>query len=172
MSSIESEEKRYQEEVAAVKNWWSDSRWRYTKRPFTAEQIVQKRGNLKMTYANNEISKKLWNILENRFKVGESRLSLRYTKAYETLQNEEASFTYGCLDPVMVTQMAKYIDTVYVSGWQSSSTASASDEPGPDLADYPYVRTHAQSPFPKLTRLDHRPKQSWPSLDGTALSRP
>jgi hypothetical protein len=40
----------------------------------------------------------------------------------------------------MVTQMAKYLDTVYVSGWQSSSTASASDEPGPDLADYPYVR--------------------------------
>ena len=41
----------------------------------------------------------------------------------------------------MVTQMAKYLDTVYVSGWQSSSTASASDEPGPDLADYPYVST-------------------------------
>ena len=39
----------------------------------------------------------------------------------------------------MVTQMAKYLDTVYVSGWQSSSTASASDEPGPDLADYPYT---------------------------------
>ena len=35
--------------------------------------------------------------------------------------------------------MAKYLDTVYVSGWQSSSTASSSDEPGPDLADYPYV---------------------------------
>lgn len=39
----------------------------------------------------------------------------------------------------MLTQMAKYLDTVYVSGWQSSSTASSSDEPGPDLADYPYV---------------------------------
>jgi isocitrate lyase len=39
----------------------------------------------------------------------------------------------------MVTQMAKYLDTVYVSGWQASSTASSTDEPGPDLADYPYV---------------------------------
>lgn len=54
-------------------------------------------------------------------------------------QNGDASYTYGCLEPTMVTQMAKYLDTVYVSGWQSSSTASASDEPGPDLADYPYV---------------------------------
>lgn len=33
--------------------------------------------------------------------------------------------------------MAKYLETVYVSGWQSSSTASSSLEPGPDLADYP-----------------------------------
>ena len=54
-------------------------------------------------------------------------------------QNKDVSFTYGCLDPVMVTQMAKYLDTVYVSGWQASSTASSTDEPGPDLADYPYV---------------------------------
>ena len=30
--------------------------------------------------------------------------------------------------------MAKYLDTVYVSGWQSSSTASSTHEPGPDLA--------------------------------------
>merc|ERR1719386_349732 len=34
--------------------------------------------------------------------------------------------------------MAKYLTSVYVSGWQSSSTASTSNEPGPDVADYPY----------------------------------
>ena len=39
----------------------------------------------------------------------------------------------------MVTQMAKYLETIYVSGWQSSSTASSTDEPSPDLADYPMV---------------------------------
>lgn len=39
---------------------------------------------------------------------------------------------------LQVTQMASAgIDTVYVSGWQCSSTASTSNEPGPDLADYP-----------------------------------
>lgn len=60
-------------------------------------------------------------------------------RSAERLQENDVSFTYGCLDPVMVTQMAKYLDTVYVSGWQASSTASSTDEPGPDLADYPYV---------------------------------
>ena len=33
--------------------------------------------------------------------------------------------------------MAKYLETVYISGWQCSSTASSTNEPGPDLADYP-----------------------------------
>lgn len=45
--------------------------------------------------------------------------------------------------------MAKYLDTVYVSGWQSSSTASSSDEPGPDLADYPYVSFEQQTVPPR-----------------------
>merc|ERR1712167_110430 len=52
--------------------------------------------------------------------------------------NGTCSHTFGSLDPVQVTQMAKYLSTVYVSGWQSSSTASTSNEPGPDVADYPY----------------------------------
>ena len=63
------EEKLFLDEVADVKKWWADSRWRYTKRPFTAEQIVAKRGNLKIEYASNTQSKKLWKILEGRFQV-------------------------------------------------------------------------------------------------------
>lgn len=115
------EQARYEAEVAAVKAWWTDSRWRFTKRPFTAEEIVQKRGNLKIQYPSNDQSKKLWKLLEERFAT------------------KTVSATYGCLDPVMVSQMAKYLDTVYVSGWQSSSTASSTNEPSPDLADYPMV---------------------------------
>lgn len=43
------------------------------------------------------------------------------------------------MEPTALTQMCKYLDTIYVSGWQSSSTASSTDEPSPDLADYPMV---------------------------------
>ena len=117
------EDELFAKEVEAVKKWWSDSRWRYTKRPFTAEQIVSKRGHLPIEYASNTQSKKLWKILEKRF------------------QNRDASYTYGCLEPTMLTQMVKYLDTVYVSGWQSSSTASSSDEPGPDLPTTPMCVT-------------------------------
>jgi isocitrate lyase len=69
MSNIDAEDAQIQQEVDQVKQWWTDSRWRFTKRPFTAEQIVAKRGNLTISYPSNAQSKKLWNIVEGRFKV-------------------------------------------------------------------------------------------------------
>lgn len=69
MALEDHEDRLYDEDVKGVKQWWNNSRWRYTKRPFTAEQIVAKRGNLKIQYPSNDMSKKLWNIIEGRFKV-------------------------------------------------------------------------------------------------------
>ncbi|KAK9450043.1 isocitrate lyase [Limtongia smithiae] len=116
---IAAEQLAYEAEVAAVKKWWTEPRWRHTKRVYSAESIVQKRGTLKMEYANNAISKKLFSLLEEHDK------------------NKTVSFTFGALDPIHVAQMAKYLDSIYISGWQCSSTASSSNEPSPDLADYP-----------------------------------
>lgn len=141
MGNIDQEEQQYLQEVEAVKQWWTDSRWRFTRRPFTAEQIVQKRGTLKIQYPSNNLSKKLWQLMEERF------------------ANRTVSATYGCLEPTMLTQMNKYLDTVYVSGWQSSSTASSTDEPSPDLADYPMntVPNKVQHLF--MAQLFHDRKQ-------------
>lgn len=69
MDSADEEDQRYHDDVDRVKQWWKDSRWRYTRRPFTAEQIVAKRGNIKIEYPSNIQSKKLWQIIEGRFKV-------------------------------------------------------------------------------------------------------
>lgn len=65
----DTEDELFAKEVAEVKAWWNDSRWRHTKRAFTAEQIVSKRGNLKIEYPSNAQSKKLWKILESRYEV-------------------------------------------------------------------------------------------------------
>ena len=73
---LDAEEQGYQDDIEAVKQWWTDSRWRYTKRPFSAEQIVAKRGNLKITYPSNDMSKKLWKTVEQRFKVYNMKSSL------------------------------------------------------------------------------------------------
>ncbi|RMZ77790.1 hypothetical protein DV737_g4210, partial [Chaetothyriales sp. CBS 132003] len=141
MTYINEEEQKYLQDVEAVKKWWTDSRWRYTKRPYTAEQIVQKRGTIKIEYPSNVQAKKLWKMVEERFAT------------------KTVSATYGCLEPTALTQMAKYLDTVYVSGWQSSSTASSTDEPSPDLADYPMntVPNKVQQLF--MAQLFHDRKQ-------------
>ncbi|KAJ3182789.1 isocitrate lyase 1 [Gaertneriomyces sp. JEL0708] len=116
---VAQEQRQFNQEVEEVKNWWKSDRFRLTRRPYAAEDVVKKRGTLKQDFPSNQQAKKLWNLLQKH-------------KAQKT-----ASFTYGALDPVQVAQMAKYLDTIYVSGWQCSSTASSSNEPGPDLADYP-----------------------------------
>lgn len=69
MGVTDAEDQYYQEEVKQLKEWWTDSRWRYTKRPFTAEQIASKRGNLPIQYPSNAMAKKLWKNLEEKFAV-------------------------------------------------------------------------------------------------------
>lgn len=141
MGHSDQEEQSYQQEVAAVKEWWNDSRWRHTKRPYTAESIVQKRGNLKIQYPSAVQAKKLWQLVEAKYAA------------------KEASPTYGCLDPTMVTQMAPFLETVYVSGWQTSSTASSTDEPSPDLADYPMDSVPKKVNHLFMAQLFHDRKQ-------------
>ncbi|KAK4776916.1 hypothetical protein SAY86_005604 [Trapa natans] len=117
---IMEEEERFEDEVAEVQAWWNSERFKLTRRPYTARDVVSLRGNLRQSYGSNEMARKLWRTLKNH------------------QANGTASRTFGALDPIQVTVMAKHLDTVYVSGWQCSSTHTSTNEPGPDLADYPY----------------------------------
>ncbi|KAI8974096.1 isocitrate lyase [Pilobolus umbonatus] len=119
MAWVDEEQIAFEQEVAQVKAWWSSPRFKNVRRPYTAESIVSKRGTFPISYRSDGQAKKLWSLLQKNKETGGT------------------SHTFGALDPVQVTQMAPHLDTVYVSGWQCSSTASSSNEPGPDLADYP-----------------------------------
>ncbi|XP_011037016.1 PREDICTED: isocitrate lyase isoform X1 [Populus euphratica] len=119
-SMIMEEERRFEAEVAEVQAWWNSERFKLTRRPYKARDVVALRGNLKQGYGSNEMAKKLWRTL----------------KTHQA--NGTASRTFGSLDPVQVAMMAKHLDSIYVSGWQCSSTHTSTNEPGPDLADYPY----------------------------------
>lgn len=67
--SGDAEQQGFEQEVKEVQQWWTDSRWRYTRRPYTAEQIVSKRGTIKIEYPSNHQAKKLWKLVEGRFQV-------------------------------------------------------------------------------------------------------
>lgn len=138
---LQQEEREFQQQVDQLKQWWSSDRFRLVKRPYTAEAIISKRGTLPIQYPSNDQAKKLWSLLKNHKKNG------------------TASHTFGALDPVQITQMAPHLETVYVSGWQSSSTASSSNEPGPDLADYPMDTVPNKVEHLFMAQLFHDRKQ-------------
>jgi len=106
--------------VKAMAAWMASDRFKHTTRPYKAEEVVKLQGTLPLHFTGAKVSDKLYTMLTKHFAAG------------------TCSHTFGALDPVQVVQMAKYLTSVYVSGWQSSSTASTSNEPGPDVADYPY----------------------------------
>jgi len=115
-----SEDSDYAARVSGMDAWMKSDRFKHTTRPYKAEDVVKLQGTMPLAFTGAKVSAKLYAMLREHQAKG------------------TCSHTFGALDPVQVVQMAKYLTTVYVSGWQSSSTASTSNEPGPDVADYPY----------------------------------
>lgn len=122
---VAAETKSLKNEIAQIEKWWRDPRWKETKRTYTASDVATLRpsaaarpnGSMspKCSYSNAS-SQKLYSLLTSLHAVG----------GY--------SHTFGALDPVQVVQMAPHLNTIYISGWQTSSTASSTNEPGPDFA--------------------------------------
>jgi len=111
---------RVTKQTKEIEEWWAQPRWDGIVRNYTAEDVARLRGTIQLTYPSHYFSEKLYNLLSSAYAKG------------------EMLHTFGALDPVQVINISKYLSTVYVSGWQCSSTASTTNEPGPDFADYPY----------------------------------
>jgi isocitrate lyase len=65
------EEALYQQQVEDVKAWWASKRYEGIKRPYSAEDVVAKRGSLQQTYPSSIMARKLFELLETRAKAGE-----------------------------------------------------------------------------------------------------
>jgi len=115
-----SEDAFYETRIKEMKAFMSQERYKHVTRPYSVEDVVKLQGTVPLHFTGAKISDKLYTMLRDHQAKG------------------TCSHTFGALDTVQVVQMAKYLTSVYVSGWQCSSTASTSNEPGPDVADYPY----------------------------------
>ncbi len=100
--------------------WWGSTRWTHTKRNYQAKDVASLRSSMDLVTPSHFLSQKLYGLLRKNF------------------EQRNASKTYGALDVVQAINMCKYLSSIYVSGWQCSSThVPAGHEPGPDFADYP-----------------------------------
>lgn len=78
------EDTLFDRQVEDVRQWWGSERYKSIKRPYTAEDIVSKRGALQQTYASSLMARKLFNLLKERAAAG------------------EPVHTMGAIDPVQV----------------------------------------------------------------------
>lgn len=113
---LEAEQKSFDDSVRAIEEWWKTPRQQHIKRPYSAKTIAALRGSETLPCVSSAAALKLWDMLREHRAKGTSEL------------------TFGATDPVAVSQMAKHMRTVYVSGGLSGF--SENSYPGMDHADY------------------------------------
>ncbi|KAG8904183.1 hypothetical protein FRB99_002131, partial [Tulasnella sp. 403] len=122
-SSLQEEQAAFDARVDSINAYFAQPRFKNLKRPYSAESVATKQGSLPPSpMPSSLMADKLWTLLDRAEK------------------DKVPLHTMGAIDPVQMTQMAKWLDVVYVSGWATSSVlTTAWNEVGPDLADYPYT---------------------------------
>ncbi|EFX01950.1 isocitrate lyase [Grosmannia clavigera kw1407] len=110
----------YEQQIKDVEAWWATPRYAGIRRPYSAADVVSKRGSQMQTYPSSAMARKLWNLVREREAKG------------------EPIHTLGAIDPVQMTQQAPHQEVLYISGWACSSTLTTTNEVSPDFGDYPY----------------------------------
>ncbi|KAG6851376.1 hypothetical protein H0H93_005774 [Arthromyces matolae] len=121
--SVEEEAAGFEQRTAEMQEFFSQPRFKSIKRTYSAESVASKQGSMPvLPLPSTLLANKLYAI---------------FTKA---ASEGKPVHTFGAIDPVQMTQMARYQEVVYVSGWASSSVlTTGNNEVGPDLGDYPYT---------------------------------
>ncbi|KFA73435.1 hypothetical protein S40288_04191 [Stachybotrys chartarum IBT 40288] len=110
----------YESQIKEVEAWWSSPRFNGIKRPYSAADVVSKRGSQHMSYPSSVMATKLFNLIKERS------------------ENGLPVHTMGAIDPVQMTQQAPHQEVLYISGWACSSLLTTTNEVSPDFGDYPY----------------------------------
>ncbi|KAI0120667.1 isocitrate lyase [Xylariales sp. AK1849] len=114
------EDALYERQMNEVEAWWASPRYEGIKRPYTAADVVSKRGSQLQNYPSSVMARKLFNLIRERVSKG------------------EPIHTMGAIDPVQMTQQAPHQEVLYLSGWACSSVLTTTNEVSPDFGDYPY----------------------------------
>ena len=65
------EDELFEDQIQDVLQWWGSKRFDGIKRPYSAQDVVSKRGSLQQTYPSSLMARKLFNLLREKAKVGE-----------------------------------------------------------------------------------------------------
>jgi isocitrate lyase len=156
----EAEDVLFNQQVKEVQEWWKSPRFKTIRRPYSAEDVVSKRGTLPQTYPSSLMAKKLFELFTERAAAG------------------KPVHTMGAIDPVQMTQQAPNQEVLYISGWACSSVLTTTNEVSPDFGDYPYntvpnqvqrlfkaQQLHDRKHWDARRRMSHLERQNTPYID-------
>lgn len=123
--SLDEETAQYTGRVLEMNSFFGQSRFANIKRPYSASDVASKQGSLPvLPLASTLLADKLFSILSSAADAG------------------KPVHTMGAIDPVQMTQMARYQEVVYISGWAASSVlTTGNNDVGPDLGFVCYYAT-------------------------------
>ncbi|TFY71178.1 hypothetical protein EVG20_g1839 [Dentipellis fragilis] len=121
--SVAAESTEFDSRVQDVEKFFNLPRFASLTRPYSAASVASKQGSLPpLPLPSTLLADKLYAVFDRAAKEG------------------KPVHTMGAIDPVQMTQMVRWLEVVYVSGWAASSVlTTANNEVGPDLGDYPYT---------------------------------
>lgn len=65
------EDALYAQQIKEVEEWWAGERYEGIKRPYSAADVVSKRGAVQQTYPSSLMARKLFNLFKERAAQGE-----------------------------------------------------------------------------------------------------
>ncbi len=94
-AAVLAEEKALEQEIKSIQEWWGTSRFKHTKRPYSAKNVAVLRGTISTKPMSAFTSTKLYNMVRASFEKG------------------QFNHTFGALDPVQVIQVCYHIFFVF-----------------------------------------------------------
>ncbi|KAH7911603.1 isocitrate lyase and phosphorylmutase [Hygrophoropsis aurantiaca] len=114
---------QFNERVSDITSYFSSPRFSAITRPYSPTDVARKQGSAPvLPLPSALLANKLFALLTEAAAAG------------------RPVHTMGAIDPIQMTQMARWQEIVYVSGWAASSVlTTGNNEVGPDFGDYPYT---------------------------------
>ncbi len=78
------EDALYNQQIKDVEAWWASPRYEGIKRPYSAADVVSKRGSQLQSYPSSVMARKLFNLIKEREAKGEP---IHTSKSYDVVQN-------------------------------------------------------------------------------------
>ncbi len=112
----------FDQQVAAAKQWFASPRFAGILRLYSPREVAEQQG-----------------VISSDYTVARRTAEEFYVRLRELFEQRRQMTTFGPYSPGQAVTLKRMgIEGIYLGGWASSARGSLSEDPGPDLASYPF----------------------------------